>query len=157
MALYAMTQAYISRKVFVTVTYSLSSVWHSILDNFRPTTVWVTDLFIYYAITRDFGEKWEDGPSWIQLGGLILLFYGTALYNAPDPLSVRLEGQWYSCCIDLSDEYEDIDSESEREERGEMVRYYHFARRAGTFDWPRDPRHSFVRVPLHQSQRRVTL
>lgn len=35
----------------VLVTFMLNSVWHAILDNFRPITVWGTDLFIFYAVT----------------------------------------------------------------------------------------------------------
>merc|ERR1711935_856277 len=33
----------------VLVTFLLNSVWHAILDNFRPITVWITDLFIFYV------------------------------------------------------------------------------------------------------------
>ena len=40
----------------VLITFSLSSVWHSILDNFRPITVWVTDLIIYYFFTQEIGR-----------------------------------------------------------------------------------------------------
>jgi len=42
----------------VLVTFMLNSVWHAILDNFRPITVWGTDLFIFYCVTTSFGEKW---------------------------------------------------------------------------------------------------
>lgn len=64
------------------VTYLLDSVWHSILDNFRPVSVWGTDLLLFYVITGgEFGESWGNG-SWLQLAGLILLFLGTAVYNS---------------------------------------------------------------------------
>jgi len=61
------------------VTFLLNSVWHAILDNFRPITVWSTDLFIYYVIvqTGDLGEPWTKW-SFIQLTGMFVLFYGTA-------------------------------------------------------------------------------
>ena len=42
----------------VLVTFMLNSVWHAILDNFRPITVWGTDLFIFYVVTTSFGEEW---------------------------------------------------------------------------------------------------
>ena len=61
------------------VTFLLNSVWHAILDNFRPITVWSTSLFIYYVIvqTGDLGEPWTKW-SFIQLTGMFVLFYGTA-------------------------------------------------------------------------------
>ena len=92
----------------VLVTFSLSSVWHSILDNFRPMTVWITDLFIYYLLTHGtFGEPWTI-YSWIQLGGLLILVYGTMIYNAPDAGSIALHGEWFAFGLDLSREYEEI-------------------------------------------------
>jgi len=36
----------------VLVTFMLNSIWHAILDNFRPITVWVVDLIIYYGFTQ---------------------------------------------------------------------------------------------------------
>lgn len=42
----------------VLVTFSLSSIWHSILDDFRHMTVWITDLSICYVVQRGFGEPW---------------------------------------------------------------------------------------------------
>jgi multidrug transporter EmrE-like cation transporter len=94
----------------VLVTYTLNSVWHAILDNFRPITVWVCDLFIYYCITRSFGESWTIW-SYLQLGGLFVLLYGTAIYNAPNSGSLELRGEWYSFYMDFSEEYEEIKSE----------------------------------------------
>ena len=63
----------------VLVTFLLNSVWHAILDNFRPITVWTTDLFIYYVVvkTGDLGEPWTKW-SFLQLAGMFILFYGTA-------------------------------------------------------------------------------
>ncbi|TFJ83555.1 hypothetical protein NSK_004661 [Nannochloropsis salina CCMP1776] len=90
------------------VTHFLSSVWHAILDNFRPISVWVrttvnsgtlspeqlksryslssgTDLIIYYVFTYGrFGEAWTV-YSWLQFGGMLLLFFGTAVYNGSVP------------------------------------------------------------------------
>jgi hypothetical protein len=61
------------------VTFLLNSVWHAILDNFRPITVWSTDLFIFYVISQsgDLGEPWTHW-SFLQLTGMFVLFYGTA-------------------------------------------------------------------------------
>ena len=77
----------------VLVTFQLSSVWHAILDNFRPITVWGTDLFIYYCINPLFGEVWTQF-SYLQIVGMAVLLYGTAVYNAPNAGSILLEGQW---------------------------------------------------------------
>ena len=92
-------------------------MWHAILDNFRPITVWGTDLFIFYVVTSsgDFGEQWTQW-SWIQVGGMFVLLYGTAVYNAPNPGSVRLEGQWFSLGMNDSDEYKAIEGEQEEED-----------------------------------------
>lgn len=76
----------------VLVTYKLNSVWHAILDNFRPITVWATDLTLFYVITRGtFGEQWTWPGSYIQLGALAVLLFGTAVYNG----SVKLPGFEY--------------------------------------------------------------
>mmetsp|Transcript_13314 Transcript_13314/g.21456 ORF Transcript_13314/g.21456 Transcript_13314/m.21456 type:complete len:218 (+) Transcript_13314:1-654(+) len=96
----------------VMVTFMLNSVWHAILDNFRPITVWLTDLFIFYAITSSFGEAWTKW-SWIQLSGMAVLLFGTAVYNAPNAGSVLLEGQWYSLGMNFSDEYRQIEQEEQ--------------------------------------------
>lgn len=66
----------------VYVTHLLSSVWHAILDNFRPVSVWGTDLLLYYVFCdSNFGEPWIRA-SYLQLAGMSLLFVGTAVYNA---------------------------------------------------------------------------
>ena len=63
------------------VTYLLSSIWHAILDNFRPVSVWMTDLLLFYVFTNHaFGERWTYS-SWVELAGMMLLFLGTAIYN----------------------------------------------------------------------------
>lgn len=66
----------------VYVTAYLSSIWHAILDNFRPITIWVFGLLLYYVIApgQGIGEYWSSA-SWLQLLGLIVLFLGTAVYN----------------------------------------------------------------------------
>jgi len=99
----------------VLVTFKLSSVWHAILDNFRPITVWGTDLFIFYFISPLFGEVWTQW-SYLQIFGMAVLLYGTAIYNAPNAGSLLLEGQWWAFGINLSREYEEIKRELEEAE-----------------------------------------
>ena len=92
----------------ILVTYMLNSVWHAILDNFRPITIWGTDLFIFYFISHSFGEVWTV-YSWIQVLGMIVLLYGTAVYNAPHTGSIAYRGQWYSFGLDFSKDYDAIE------------------------------------------------
>lgn len=94
----------------VLVTFMLNSVWHAILDNFRPITVWGTDLFIFYCVTTSFGEKWTVW-SYVQLGGMAVLFYGTAIYNAPHAGSLKLDGGFLSCFCKF--DYSDLEDEDE--------------------------------------------
>lgn len=91
----------------VLVTFLLNSVWHAILDNFRPITVWVTDLVIFYYFTPELGEEWTVF-SWVQVCGMVVLLYGTAIYNAPHAGSISLEGQWFSCGLNYTKDYEAI-------------------------------------------------
>ena len=96
----------------VLVTFLLNSVWHAILDNFRPITVWITDLVIFYAIASNFGEPWTRW-SWLQVGGMMVLLYGTAVYNAPNAGSILLRGEWYSFGFDFTREYDEIEADQE--------------------------------------------
>jgi len=65
----------------VYITLFLSSVWHAILDNFRPISIWGLDLFIFYCLTAGkYGEAWSQ-YSFFQFFGMLLLFLGTAIYN----------------------------------------------------------------------------
>jgi len=65
------------------VTKYLSSIWHAILDNFRPISIWGLDLAIFYVFApgQGFGEQWLGFASWVQLAGLFVLFLGTGIYN----------------------------------------------------------------------------
>ncbi|CAH0491993.1 unnamed protein product [Peronospora farinosa] len=75
----------------VSVTYLLNSIWHAILDNFRPITVWAADLMLFYFFTQgQFGERWTIW-SWLQLAGMTTLLAGTAVYNG----TLRLPGFIY--------------------------------------------------------------
>jgi len=83
------------------VTYLLDSVWRSILANFRPVSVWSMDLALYYIFTTGtLGEPWS-GWSWLQLAGMLLLFFGTAVYNG----NVRFSCYDY-CALDTRNEPE---------------------------------------------------
>lgn len=65
------------------VTKFLSAMWHAILDNFRPITIWGFDLYLYYVLVPglSYGEQWMVPGSYIQLAGLAVLLFGTAVYN----------------------------------------------------------------------------
>jgi len=102
----------------VLVTYMLDSIWHAILDNFRPITVWMTDLFIFYVITASFGEPWTRWSP-MQLIGLSVLLYGTSVYNAPNEGSLKLLGQWYALGINLRSEYEGIELQEQEDSQDE--------------------------------------
>lgn len=92
----------------VLVTFLLNSIWHAILDNFRPITIWIADMFIFYFINEAFGEAWTE-HSWLQVLGMVVLLYGTSIYNAPHPGSIWLQGEWYSFGLDFGKEYAEIE------------------------------------------------
>jgi len=94
----------------VLVTFMLNSVWHAILDNFRPITIWVADLFIFYYITPALGEQWTV-YSWVQVAGMVVLLYGTAVYNAPNAGSISLQGEWFSFGLDFRQDYAALQEE----------------------------------------------
>eukprot|EP00956_Cyclotella_meneghiniana_P030261 scaffold75592_cov75-Cyclotella_meneghiniana.AAC.7 len=90
----------------ITVMYPLA-YWLPGTDH-----VWVTDLFIFYHISQSFGEEWTSA-SYLQIFGMGILLYGTAIYNAPNAGSILLEGEWYSFGIDCSKEYAAIRREQQ--------------------------------------------
>jgi hypothetical protein len=105
----------------VLVTFMMNSIWHAILDNFRPITVWVVDLIIFYGFTKgELGESWTSW-SYLQLSGMLTLLYGTAIYNAPNEGSLILMGQWWAFGANFSEEYQDIQYGRENEERFEKL------------------------------------
>jgi len=119
----------------VLVTFMLNSVWHAILDNFRPITVWGTDLFIFYFLgSLGMGEAWTVW-SWLQMLGMFVLLYGTAVYNAPNAGSIRLLGGWYDCFMDCTDEYEEVARNMEQEDEMGSKRsaYLSIGSNAGSF------------------------
>jgi hypothetical protein len=93
----------------VYVTAYLSSIWHAILDNFRPITIWAFGLLLYYVIApgQGVGEFWSDA-SWLQLCGLLVLFFGTAVYNG----SISTFG----------DDYIAIDEQENAPEPGSLIK-----------------------------------
>jgi hypothetical protein len=91
----------------VLVTFLLNSIWHAILDNFRPITVWLTDMVIFYLVDKSFGEPWTTW-SYLQLAGMVVLLYGTAIYNAPHAGSILLKGEWFSLGLNFSKEYDEV-------------------------------------------------
>ena len=72
---------FILNALSVLITFMMSSVWHAILDSFRPISVWLTELSLFYVFTRGAsGEAWNAG-SYVELGGMLVLLVGTAVYN----------------------------------------------------------------------------
>mmetsp|Transcript_858 Transcript_858/g.1789 ORF Transcript_858/g.1789 Transcript_858/m.1789 type:complete len:450 (-) Transcript_858:284-1633(-) len=94
----------------VLTTFMLDSVWHAILDNFRPITIWMVDLAIFYFVTPDLGEAWT-AYSWFQVFGMAVLLYGTSIYNAPNAGSISLKGQWYALGLDFRADYAALEEE----------------------------------------------
>ena len=72
-------------------------------------------MIIFYHINPLFGETWTQ-YSYIQIAGMAVLLYGTAIYNAPNDGSLLLEGQWWALGINLSEEYDEIRREREAAE-----------------------------------------
>jgi len=127
------------------VTKMLSAIWHAILDNFRPISVWGTDLFIFYFIAPTFGESWNI-YSYVQLLGLFVLLYGTAIYNAPNALSVKLTGRPIDFFIDCTKEY--ADQEDEMEEQlmsGDVVNSAPFTANMSPFMKPSPRQQALIR------------
>jgi len=74
----------------ILVTKLGSSMWHTILDNFRPICVWMTSLFMYYVIfdsERKLGAEPWDWSSWFELAGMGVLLVGSAIYQGKIKLS----------------------------------------------------------------------
>eukprot|EP00742_Colponemidia_sp_Colp-10_P001115 GILJ01001205.1.p1 GENE.GILJ01001205.1~~GILJ01001205.1.p1 ORF type:complete len:423 (-),score=79.83 GILJ01001205.1:132-1400(-) len=62
------------------VTQSLSGVVRCMLEAARTACIWLVDLFVFYYITPNFGEHW-DNWSYLQLFGFVTLVTGTAIYS----------------------------------------------------------------------------
>ena len=58
--------------------------------------------------------------SYLQILGMCVLIYGTAVYNAPNAGSVLLDGKWYSFGINCTTEYEAIRREQEEADEDAM-------------------------------------
>mmetsp|Transcript_2785 Transcript_2785/g.6407 ORF Transcript_2785/g.6407 Transcript_2785/m.6407 type:complete len:359 (+) Transcript_2785:210-1286(+) len=64
------------------VTASLSAVHRSMLEASRTAIIWAIDLTINYTTSgNDFGEKWVNPWSFVQLGGFVLLVLGQSIYS----------------------------------------------------------------------------
>jgi hypothetical protein len=87
----------------VLVTKELDSVWHSILDLWRPVTVWILSLAIHYGAEEviegasSYGEAWEWRGSSVQLVAMVTLLYGTAIYNGSAPIPATLLAGLVAC------------------------------------------------------------
>lgn len=66
----------------LSVTKQLTAVHRTLIDACRTICVWVTEIVLYYAVSNEFGEAWNMPWSFLQLGGFVLLVFGTLVYNA---------------------------------------------------------------------------
>lgn len=46
----------------------------------------------------------------------MVLLYGTAIYNAPNAGSIRLEGQWFAFGLNFNEEYKRLQTDEEENE-----------------------------------------
>ena len=65
----------------VLVTFLLNSVWHAILDNFRPITVWVTDLLSFITSHHHLVKngRYGVGSKWV----VWVFFYMELQFTTP--------------------------------------------------------------------------
>eukprot|EP00607_Mallomonas_marina_P002546 CAMPEP_0182432692 /NCGR_PEP_ID=MMETSP1167-20130531/58257_1 /TAXON_ID=2988 /ORGANISM="Mallomonas Sp, Strain CCMP3275" /LENGTH=298 /DNA_ID=CAMNT_0024620513 /DNA_START=147 /DNA_END=1043 /DNA_ORIENTATION=+ len=74
------------------------------MENFRPITVWAAALLIHYTVSTMYFEAWTSSSKY-QVIGLLALLYGSAIYSAPNPGSLKLTGNWISMFLDFRHEY----------------------------------------------------
>jgi hypothetical protein len=67
------------------INYRYGSVYNSLIATLRPLGVWSIELAAYYSTTgsqlQETGSGWTMPWSALQLGGMMLLFVGTAVFN----------------------------------------------------------------------------
>lgn len=85
--------------VFVSLSNDLRQLINSFQFHHRAA-----DLFIFYYVSPKFGEEWTQ-YDYIQIAGIAVLVYGTAVYNAPNKGGLRLRGQVWAFGFDCSEEY----------------------------------------------------
>jgi len=78
----------------------------------------------------------------LQGGGMLVLLYGTGIYNAPNAGSILLEGQWYAFGIDLSKEYRQVILEQEEADLDAKWAMLDHRRRTGSFMGEMEPMES---------------
>lgn len=62
------------------VTQCYTAVHRTILEAVRTACIWVVNIFIYYVVSKKYGEKWTL-YSLLELGGFGLLMLGLFVYN----------------------------------------------------------------------------
>lgn len=62
------------------VCRKLSAVTRCLVDCMRTAVVWGFQLFVYYFVSKEYGQPWNQ-YSWVQLIGFLLLVLGTFIYN----------------------------------------------------------------------------
>ena len=80
MALLYILFAFLYGVVALYITGRLSAVDRTLVDSCRTVFVWACDLFIYYIISKQYGDPWTVF-SWLQVGSLVLMLSGTLISN----------------------------------------------------------------------------
>jgi hypothetical protein len=70
----------------VLVTFMLSSVWHAILDNFRPITIWGVELWMFYRCATTTSSVTRQTLTSHALHAIHRLL--TAIHTPPSPLTL---------------------------------------------------------------------
>lgn len=62
------------------ITATTSAMIRNLMEPFRTLFIWVVDIFIYYVISKEFGEELNYW-SFLELGGFIVLTFGFFIFN----------------------------------------------------------------------------
>jgi hypothetical protein len=60
----------------VSISKELSAIHRTLIDATRTICVWIVQIFIYYVVSKDYGEAWSHPGSYLQLFGFVLLVLG---------------------------------------------------------------------------------
>lgn len=69
----------------------LSAVTRCLVDCSRTIVVWSFELFLYYGVSKSYGQPWTK-YSYLQVIGFVLLASGTFVYNRVLKLPAWLDG-----------------------------------------------------------------
>jgi len=65
----------------LSVSKKLSSVHRTLVDACRTVVVWIVNIILYQATNGQYGEQWVTKSALIQLGGFLLMVFGTLVHN----------------------------------------------------------------------------